>query len=297
MTKNELSEKTFDLLERTGLNWTVNKLPLYSGTGLTTESFGIFRNDTEDWLGTVGNRYVEMQNHTLAETLIKASEGVNLNCDRGGLLDNGKKVYLQAELADEYIGKSPVKRMITAINSHDGTSSIGFGSTNIVIVCKNTFHRAFGELLKFRHTSSAEHRIDIAMKDLRISMEKENLLMTNFKKMADLELQDEIIERVINKIFNVKADADNSKISSRKANQVRDFGIATRQSINEQGNTVWALFNGVTRYTNFYSAPSKPEDKQKYIMTGLGYDIANDSFNTIMKWIEERTEKKSVVIL
>ena len=57
-----MHEKTFNLLEATGLNWTVNKLPLYSKDGLTTESFGIFRNDNNNWLGTVGKRYEEMQN-------------------------------------------------------------------------------------------------------------------------------------------------------------------------------------------------------------------------------------------
>jgi hypothetical protein len=59
MTKQE---KTFNLLEATGLNWSVNKAELFSAEGLQTESFGIFRNDNSQWLGTVGKKYVPMQN-------------------------------------------------------------------------------------------------------------------------------------------------------------------------------------------------------------------------------------------
>ena len=289
-----LGEKTYDLLEKTGLNWTVEKLPLFSGTGLKTESHGIFRNDNEEWLGTVGNRYEPLQNHSLAETIIKASDGIGLTADRGGMLNGGRHTYLQAQLPDEFIGKSNIKRLITGLNSHDGSSSIGFGSTNTVVICENTFYMALRGLQKFKHTISAEKRIEIVMNDMRVTMEKEGLLMNKFKQMANLHMEDEIVERVINKIFAVKTDVDSETLSTRKKNQVLAFGNSVRQSIREQGNTVWALFNGVTRYTNHLSAPPTKEGKQEYIMMGGGYEIANKSFNEIMSWVDARTEKKTV---
>ena len=293
MTEQLLFEKTFDLLDKTGLNWTVNKLPLFSGTGLKTQSFGIFRNDNEDWLGTVGNRYEIMQNKDLAETLVKAAEGIDIKMDRGGMLGRGEKVFLQAELPDEYIGKSNVKRLITALSSHDGSSSIGFGSSNTVVVCQNTFYRAYGELQKFRHTESAARRIELAMHDLRVTMNYDDRLMTNFKKMADVQLEDDIVARVMKKIFDVDMDKDTKDLSTRKQNQIRALGISTQKSQYEQGKTVWALFNGVTHYTTHVA--TKPENRQEYIMTGGGYKTNNIAFDTIMKWIEEREEDKVLV--
>lgn len=296
MTKEILAEKTFDLLEKTGLNWSVNKLPLFTEDKLPTESFGIFRNDNNEWLGTVGKRYVEMQNSTLAETIIKASEGVGLTTDRGGMLDGGRRIYLQAALPDEFIGKSNVRRLITALNSHDGSTSIAFGSSNTVVVCENTFYRAYGELQKFRHTISAEQRIDIVMKDLRITMELDEKLMTTFKRMADFEMKDEIVDRVIRKIFDVKADADTSNMSTRKKNQIEAFGLATRTSIAEQGNTVWALFNGVTRYANHMQGYKDANKRLDYLMAGTGYDIMNNSYTAILKWVEENTIKEKMFV-
>jgi hypothetical protein len=93
MTTNE---KVFELLDQTGLNWTVNKDELISKDGYKTESFGIFRNDSKLWLGTVGDRYTPLQNFEMAEILVNATEGIGLNISRGGMLYNGAKIYLQA---------------------------------------------------------------------------------------------------------------------------------------------------------------------------------------------------------
>jgi len=183
-------QQTFELLEATGLNWTVNKIDLVSPQGYTTESFGIFRNDTNDWLGTVGNRYVPMQNYELAETIVEATNGIGLVTTKGGQLSGGAKVYLQTELPDEFIGKSGVKRHITALNSHDGSSSIGFGSSSTVVVCTNTFYKAYKGLDKFRHTASAKERIERAMLDLRKALELDAMLMDDFKRMADIKYND-----------------------------------------------------------------------------------------------------------
>jgi hypothetical protein len=54
-------------------------------------------------------------------------------------------------LPAEIIGRSEVKRWLTCLNSHDGSTSVGFGSSNTVVVCQNTFFRALGyeEIMAF----------------------------------------------------------------------------------------------------------------------------------------------------
>jgi hypothetical protein len=64
--------QTLDLLESTNLNWSVTKEPLFTADGKASETFGMYRSDTNDWLGSVGNKYAPMQNHTLAETIVMA---------------------------------------------------------------------------------------------------------------------------------------------------------------------------------------------------------------------------------
>jgi phage/plasmid-like protein (TIGR03299 family) len=278
-------EKTFDLLESTGLNWSVRKDSLVSLDGHTTESFGIFRNDSNQWLGTVGNRYEPMQNSTLAETIIQATDNINLETQKGGMFDDGKKVYLQAMLPDEYIGNSGVQRCITAVNSHDGSTSIGFGSSSTVIVCKNTFYKAFKTLDKFRHTASAEERLRVAMLELKEALKLDQDLMDNFKRMSDSPLKEDMIEGVIRKMFAI--DVKNDKTSTRKANQVTAFADSLRTEVTTHGSTLWALFNGVTRYTNHIAAPR--DKKEEYVTVGTGYKTNLMAYDECMKWLESNT--------
>lgn len=287
---SKVNEQAFALLEKTGLNWTVNKEPLFSKDGKETQSHGIFRNDTKEWIGTVGNRYETFQNFEMAEMVVKASDGLDLQVTRGGELYGGQKTYLQIELPQMVIGNSPVKRWLSCLNSHDGSSSIGFGSANTTVICSNTFFRAMGELDKIRHTASAHERVATMVKDIRIAMGMDNDLMTTFKRMADLPLQDEIVERVIRKLFSVEAKTTaSSDISTRKGNQIKAFADALKTSVGEQGSTVWALFNGVTRYTNHFASPSNEDKKMDFLMANGGSVFNNKGYDEVMAWVTKHT--------
>lgn len=295
-----LNEKTFDLLESTGLNWTVSKQQLFTGNGTPTESYGIikrhlYKDETPKWLGTVGNQYVPYQNFELAETLIQATDEMNISLNRGGSLCGDKKIYLQAQIADEYIGKSEIKRYITALNSHDGSTSIGFGSSNTVVICQNTFFKAHKEVSKFRHTISAADRAKLAVADLRRTLELDNKLMDGFKRMADLDMKDEVVERVLNSIFALDKVKGRDELSTRKENQMKDFSGALVREVEDEGKTVWALFNAVTRYTNHITAPKEADKKLDYLMTGGGYDINLKAFDTVMKWVQENSHQYVMV--
>jgi phage/plasmid-like protein (TIGR03299 family) len=293
-----IEEKCFDLLEKTNLNWSVTKEPLISTvTGRTTNSNGIYRPETDGWLGTVGRDYIPLQNSELAMILLNAIEGLDIELTQGGQLKLGKKVYLQAELPKEIIGNSDVKRWVTCLNAHDGTISVGFGSTNTTVICANTYFRAYGEVQKFRHTKTMKERIEVAKEELRKTIMKDDSLMVEFKRMANLPLRDEAIERVLNKVFKLEKDTSQSEISAQKKNRIVDFADSLQTSINEQGKTIWALFNGITRYTNHITAPKDIIKKMDYLMLSGGMEIMNNSFDVLKKYTDEQTPKMQYITL
>lgn len=290
-------ERTMNLLEATGLNWEVKKEKLHSPDGIETDFYGIFRYDQGQNMpvtcyGAVKERYRPFQNWELADTIVRATEGIGLTATRGGELHSGAKVYLQAELPDEYVGKSDVKRWVTVLNSHDGSSSIGFGSTNTVVICQNTFHRAFKDTQKFRHTESAKERIETAVRQFQETIAEDKRMFDNFKKMSELRPDESIVQAVINKIFNVDVvKTTAADISTRKTNQIQQFAAAYNIERDLEGDNVWGLFNAVTRYTNHMAMPNASKE---YLMTGGGFDINNSAYDTIVKWLDERTAKTVV---
>lgn len=288
MTKNE---KIFDLLYENGLAWEANKVPLYAtlneGTDkenvtVQTDTYGVFRSDNNELLGTCKDRYQVFQNKELAETIYDAAGSLNLEVKKGGTLQGGRKTFLQVALEDAVVGNSGIKRNLTALNSHDGSCSIGFGTTNTVIVCTNTFHQAMKGLTKIRHTESYSRRVKDAVESIRTAITGENLLIDNFKRMSDTKIKDDkFVIDLVSKILNVNS---NEKSSTRKANQVQTMAQDIYTDIGIHGNNLWGLFNGITRYTN-HSATSKDKSLDS-VMVGQGARMNEQAFNQIMMEVE-----------
>lgn len=283
------AEQVFTILYDFGLNWEVQKKPLFGPDGERTTSAGIFKGDDGQHLGTVSPTYEPVQNAQLCELLVKASQDVPVNFNNGGSFKEGRLIYLQADLPDEFVGRSGIKRKLTAINSHDGSTSLAFGSSNLVLWCQNQFHRMYKDLQKFRHTSNIHTRINNAALQINAALREDAALIESFAAMDGTVLRDEMIEGVINAIFKLDAKGtDKEALSTRKKNQIQSFADALTTEVRDQGKTVWALFNGVTRYTNHSAAPSDPDKKDDYLMNGGGYNLGILGFEECLKWIDEK---------
>jgi phage/plasmid-like protein (TIGR03299 family) len=281
----DLHNQTLELLEQTSTNWTVNKLPLITENGFTTESFGMFRNDNNLWLGTIGKQYEPIQNFEVVETLIATTEDIS-NSHGGGMLNNGKKVFYQTEIDPVIIDRDEVKRYLTILNSHDGSSSIGFGFSNTVVVCQNTFYKAMKEVQKFRHTTSAKERLEIARKQVRELLLAENEVMDTFKRMSEERVSNKAIKLVVADLFDFKPeDFDNpvEDFSTRKINDIARFKEVMDAEFSSHGATLWGLFNAVTWKTNHID--SKRNNQLESIMVGSGYKKNNNAFKILSELV------------
>jgi len=281
----DLHNQTLELLEQTSTNWTVNKLPLITENGFTTESFGMFRNDNNLWLGTIGKQYEPIQNFEVVQTLITTTEDIS-NSHGGGMLNNGKKVFYQTEIDPVIIDRDEVKRYLTILNSHDGSSSIGFGFSNTVVVCQNTFYKAMKEVKKFRHTTSAKERLEIARKQVRELLLAENEVMDTFKRMSEVQVSNKAIKLVVADLFDFKPeDFDNpvEDFSTRKINDIARFKEVMDAEFSSHGATLWGLFNAVTWKTNHID--SKRNNQLESIMVGSGYKKNNNAFKILSELV------------
>ena len=286
---NNLNNNTFDTLEETGTNYTVNKLPLYAMNEKTfesmqTNSFGIFRNDSGAWLGTVGDRYTTIQNKDLAEIIVKIKSEFGGNI-RGGSFKNGAKVYYQNSLPDHVINEHKIKRFITCLNSHDGSGSVSFGASNTVVICDNQFHYMSKELESFRHTSNAETRLRLAVENFKLQLDKEQRIMNSFDKMNEVQLDKNVVSMVIENMFNVKRDDDIKNISTRKQNQMKAFDNVCAKELKEKGSSLWGLFNAVTHYTNHVQVANSKTDRLSNVIQGAGERLNRQTYSILDKYM------------
>lgn len=277
----DIQMATLELLTATKTNFTVRKEELVSKEGLKTDSYGIFRNDNDKWLGTVGKQYAIFQNHQMAETVIQASLDISEKYT-GGTFQDGRKTYYQAKINDQIVGNDTLKRYVTILNSHDGTSSTGFGMSNTVVSCQNTFYMAMKDVSKFRHSISATERIRQTQLQINEMLRQESGLMDRFQKMADTKITKKAIELVVADLFKLKDDDFQKNLkdfSTRKVNEMKRFDNILKNELASHGETMWGLFNAVTWKTNHDDAD--PKKQTENVMIGGGYSKNQNAFKII----------------
>jgi hypothetical protein len=299
MSKEEI---IFEVLQATGLNWTARKENLRTDSGIILpDIYGVIRSDNGGYIGHVGDRYEFLQNHELIEICYESGKEVfdaDLKLKHpwnnaetlgsygnmgGGSLRGGSRVFVQMELPELKIGKSGINRYITVTNAHDGSISLGFGTSNQVICCQNTFNIANKDVSKIRHTANMQQRIDEAIKSLRTVLEFEDKQMEVYEIAANRNFDKKHVEDIVQAVFG-KVDLRSRDVSTRTKNQLTTFAADLDKSIDEQGETLWALFNGVTRYTN-HSTNTK--DKDFSLMFGSDAAANQRAFETMLNWINE----------
>jgi len=296
-------EIIFEVLQATGLNWSVKKESLTTESGLVIpDKVAAMRSDNGAFLGVVGDGYQHLQNAEMVSLVYDAGKEVfNSELELkhpwnnsetlgsygnmgGGSLKGGTRVFTQLELPTLYIGKSNVNRFISCTNAHDGTLALGFGTSNQVICCKNTFAIANKDLAKIKHTSSMQQKIDEAIKSLRRVLEFEDRQMEVFEIASNKTFDKKHIQDIVLSVFGKSVDSKTDEVSTRMKNQMSDFSADISQSIDEQGETLWALFNGVTRYTNH---TQKTKDKDFGLMFGKEAEINQKAYETMLSWLKE----------
>ena len=296
-------EVIFEVLQATGLNWSVRKEPLTTPSGLVIpDKVAAIRSDNGAYLGSVGTDHQHWQNADMVSLIYdSAKEVFNSELELkhpwnnsetlgtfgnmgGGSLKGGSRVFVQVELPSLYIGKSDINRFVTGLQAHDGTLSIGLGTTNQVICCANTFAIANRDLAKIKHTSSMQQKIDEMMISLRKVLEFENNQMEVFEISSNRAFDKKHIQDIVKSVFGKSVDSKTEDISTRMKNQMSDFANDINQSIQEQGETLWALFNGVTRYTNH---TQKAKDKDFGLLFGTEAAVNQRAYETMVSWLKE----------
>ncbi len=140
------------LLHKYKLDWEVQKLPLNFETPsliMPSDSqisekhdsgfYGVVRTDNNDCFGAFTDQYETFQNAELAELVLNIADTIGQPISNGAEFKGGRKVMLQVNLQPVKIGDDTITRKATAINSHDGSTSLRWGTTGTTISCANQF--------------------------------------------------------------------------------------------------------------------------------------------------------------
>ena len=238
-----------EALELSGLNYTVEKVPVYLDNGLQVPgAFCTKREDSDVTYGVVGSQFEIVQN-------IEGFDFINNMVPEGLKFlkagENKKFIYIIAQLPSIDVLGDEVAPHIIFQNSHSGSTTLKATIAPLRIVCENQFNMTFKKAnnkISLRHTKSIKGRLHTAQEVLIQSSE----YLSEFQKSALLMAQKKVsksqVDDLMDKIFYIKEEFTPTQV--RRVEEKRDKFLKAYQAEDNQNfiGTQWGLVNA---YTDF----------------------------------------------
>lgn len=259
-----------EALEKCGLNWTVSKRVLWTGTEkipslIEVPGFKvIMRDDTDYPLGVVTDRFDPLQNMDGFSYLNEMIGQVEIVT--AGAFDGGKTVWVLAKVPGNIlVGGNPTDQYILFRNGHDGKSSAGYCMTPIVVICKNTLSLAWsGTKNKFsiNHTGDVKERIKQAQRVLGITDNYYDKYKQFGDKLALAKISDKKLLDIFMQLLYPQGvgDSNRAKNSAESAKLGMEQILAGPTLGNSKG-TKWGAVNAVGEYLDWYRPTRGDSDR------------------------------------
>ena len=285
---NSNNQLVFEILEEGNLNWSVEKAPNTFTIGGKTYESGkystarVVKKDDEIVqvfpLGTVGQDYSIFQNSELAELVLEVADTHELKIHKAGFFKDGALVYVQLENGSLQVGNNNdrVENYITATNSHNGSSALNFGFSNLTISCQNTFRAnqsILGKQNSIRHTAGMEKAVKDALENLAKVRELDANFSAKILRMASREVTPKEVAEALafanrkefaKKKFNFTNQTAIAQIEEefhgRTSNKIVGMIESVGSEMASKGQTVWGLISGFTHYSTHKAG--NDEDKR-----------------------------------
>lgn len=254
-----------DVMPAAGLDWTVALQPhgrlRSDGMYIPSDKYSVVRLDPDNLdneyeLGTVGARYVPLQNAEAFEVMDGFLKDGVMTYETAGALGNGEIVFILARLGKEDFlvgGKDPITPYLLLATSHDGSTAVTVLPTPIRVVCANTLAMAMGSKksgISLRHTTNMKARLDKAAEALGIASRKEQEMFTAFNKLAQIKATDEVIEKVADIVIPEPTDKASEDMRLRyQRERLELFTLQRAPSVQFAGmDNLWGVLNWATEF-------------------------------------------------
>jgi phage/plasmid-like protein (TIGR03299 family) len=288
-----------EAIKLANLDYTVEKANVYMKTQDETDVqvegyYSTYRTDTNQYLGMVKSRYEVVQNKdafSFFDSIIDAGEAI---FETAGALGNGERIFLSAKLPDDFvIGTEKIEKYIMLTNSHNATSSVVAGLTNVRVVCNNTLQAALNGLenkVSISHIIGAKDKIKEAYKVMGIASKYNLQVEQMFNQMLDVKMSEGDMATYFTKVLKpdyISIDGlTQQEMSTRLQNAVDmtlDFAYnhPTQKTVEATG-TLWGAYNAISGVYNYGKKYKNSEDKFNQQFFGTANKKMLKSFDEAM---------------
>lgn len=313
-------ETSEDVLKHAGLDYTVEKRPLFTYDNNNMygnpdfdliipevqlpNHFATVRTDTEQPLGVVGNDYNVLQNVEVFNFFdaIAGKDGVYY--ETAGALGNGERVFVTAKLPSYIrIGNTDdiISNYLFLTNTHDGTRSITAALTPVRIVCNNTLNMALrncSNMVKIRHTENAKEKLQEAHRVMNMVNTLTPQLEEVYNSFARVAITDTQLRKLIERamaptpeVLKLVINDEREKLSQQFENTCTDvFNYAMMSETQQLATTKGTVFGALQAVTGYFQNIRSYKDADQKIKNifygGTAQQRSQSAFNLCMDFMK-----------
>ncbi len=277
-TRLEHVAASAEMLAAAGLDWEVEKTPLYHRDG---DAFievpgrvGIRRQDTKKILGDLSDGFRPIQNAECFQILDDIAGTSGAIFHTAGSLKGGRKVWALVKLPTSItVGPDDtVDQYLLMANGHDGTVSLAFRFTPIRVVCWNTLSAAMdmdldtGQLrhtadgVYIRHSENADVRIEEVKKVLGIATRTFEETGKVYQAMSAIQIDQAILQGYLERVVpmtlkSLRPTGEDLEEAATKQHEthaaiIRCFESGRGSDLATAKGTVWGAYNAVGEWVD-----------------------------------------------
>lgn len=249
------------------LDWTVGTQPLFLADGTLAPANGVVRNDNNKVLGVVGKDYQPLQNKDAFRFFDSFIESNQAQYETAGALRDGKRIWVLAKInsdLDVVKGNDTLERYVMLSNSHDGTTAVRAGFTNIRVVCQNTLSLAHSsaasKLIRVRHGKNVKDNVEKVAEIMNLANREFEATLEQYKLLANRQINSTDLEKYVKMVMiGEKKMEANAEAGARILNRIIPlFEKGRGNDMPEIKGTMWAAYNSISEYLQY----EKGQDEQ-----------------------------------
>lgn len=291
-----------EALKKSGLDWTVEKRPMYVGETPVPEHRAIVRSTDEKILGVVGHKYQPLQNVEAFSLLDRLVSDGEMKYHTAGALDGGKRVWILGQIHGniEPLPGDVINKFILLSNSHDGSGAVRVIPTAVRVVCKNTLGLALkgkrSEGVYVKHTRNMEGRLDKASEILELANASLNEYGEFAKALTKIKFSNDQAYEFFGRLTGDIDDNRKHRRPYRKDKLMELFNIGTGQDIRGVHHTGWAVHNAVTEFTNYYRGTTAKNPERRHNFDATIFGPGADFINKADSMLKDELRKNGVLV-
>jgi phage/plasmid-like protein (TIGR03299 family) len=282
-----------------GLDWDVEKRPLYVPTGIggdpadgvveATGHWGVTRVSDDKVLGVVQGRYQIIQNKE-AFAFMDSLTSSELKYETAGALKGGRKIWLLAEMPERI---EPIRGDVTIpylllSNGHDGRTILNILPTTTRVVCQNTLNLALGNMrngVSIRHTGSMHDKLEEAQRVLGFARREVDAMAIVAAALAQKNVGVPEWEAFLDVMapLPLKAGANPARANTVRESLTALFESGAGTDIPGVRGSGWGALQAVTDYTShFRTTRGGREARLESVWYGSGNAMNQKALRTLI---------------